>query len=132
MDASIASHLVVRVLEWPKVTQGLPRMLVLKNGTELTDKTREAKPRRMRVELHLNKPGKREERHVESFSGKFRDGCLNLHWFPDLEDARVMFCLLVGYYRLGFYLSLPFSIPRKHTEQERLHKISWSLFRRST
>ncbi len=43
-DAPIASHLVVRVLDWPKVTQGLPRMLVLKNGSQLTGKTREAEP----------------------------------------------------------------------------------------
>ena len=34
VDAPIASHLVVRVLEWPQVTRGLPRMLALKNGPE--------------------------------------------------------------------------------------------------
>ena len=27
--------------------------------------------------------------HIESFNGKFRDECLNLRWFLDLEDARV-------------------------------------------
>jgi putative transposase len=25
---------------------------------------------------------------IESFNGKFRDECLNEHWFPDLADAR--------------------------------------------
>ena len=25
---------------------------------------------------------------MESFNGKFRDFCLNLHWFASLEDAR--------------------------------------------
>src|SRR4051794_33852987 len=25
---------------------------------------------------------------VESFNGRFRDGCLNQHWFVDLADAR--------------------------------------------
>src|SRR5206468_10740743 len=25
---------------------------------------------------------------IESFNGKFRDECLNEHWFLDLEDAR--------------------------------------------
>ena len=25
---------------------------------------------------------------VESFNGKIREQCLNLHWFRDLEDAR--------------------------------------------
>ena len=26
--------------------------------------------------------------HIESFSGTFRDECLNAHWFTTLEDAR--------------------------------------------
>ncbi len=25
---------------------------------------------------------------IESFNGKFRDECLNLHWFESLEEAR--------------------------------------------
>jgi len=25
---------------------------------------------------------------VESFNGRFRDGCLNQHWFKDLADAK--------------------------------------------
>jgi len=27
-------------------------------------------------------------RAVESFNGKFRDECLNEHWFTDITDAR--------------------------------------------
>ena len=30
------------------------------------------------------------ERHIASFIGKFRDGCLNLHWFLNLAHTRVM------------------------------------------
>ena len=26
--------------------------------------------------------------YVESFNGKFRDECLNDHWFTDLDDAK--------------------------------------------
>ena len=29
-----------------------------------------------------------ENAFVESFQGKFRDECLNLHWFSSLADAR--------------------------------------------
>jgi putative transposase len=25
--------------------------------------------------------------HIESFNGKFRDECLNAHWFTSLEQA---------------------------------------------
>ena len=41
------------------------------------------------VKLHLTQPGKpTQNAFVESFKGKFRDGCLNQHWFLNLDDAR--------------------------------------------
>ena len=40
------------------------------------------------VMLHFIDPGKPIQNcYVESFNGKFRDECLNLHWFSDLADA---------------------------------------------
>ena len=37
----------------------------------------------------LIRPGKpMENAFVESFQGRFRDECLNLHWFKTLQDAR--------------------------------------------
>jgi transposase InsO family protein len=42
-----------------------------------------------RVELHFIRPGKPvDNAFIESFNGKFRDECLNQHWFLDLDDAR--------------------------------------------
>lgn len=39
--------------------------------------------------LAFIRPGKPVENcFVESFNGKFRDECLNLHWFLSLADAR--------------------------------------------
>lgn len=29
-----------------------------------------------------------ENAYIESFNGRLRDECLNLHWFIDLSDAR--------------------------------------------
>jgi len=41
------------------------------------------------VELAFIRPGKPVENcFIESFNGKFRDDCLNLHWFAGLDDAR--------------------------------------------
>jgi transposase InsO family protein len=41
------------------------------------------------VELHFIRPGKPvDNAFIESFNGKFRDECLNQHWFLDLDDAR--------------------------------------------
>jgi putative transposase len=41
------------------------------------------------VELHFIQPGKpTQNAYVESFNGKFRDECLNEHWFTSLADAQ--------------------------------------------
>jgi putative transposase len=41
------------------------------------------------VKLHFIQPGKpTQNAFVESFNGKFRDGCLNQHWFRSLNHAR--------------------------------------------
>ncbi len=37
----------------------------------------------------LNQPGKSTQNaYIESFNGKFRDECLNEHWFQSLQQAR--------------------------------------------
>jgi putative transposase len=39
---------------------------------------------------HLIQPGKpTQNAYIESFIGKFRDECLNEHWFETLQQARV-------------------------------------------
>ena len=41
------------------------------------------------VKLNFIQPGKpTQNAFVESFNGKFRDSCLNQHWFRSLDDAR--------------------------------------------
>ena len=41
------------------------------------------------VELDFIDPGKpMQNGYLESFNGKFRDECLNIHWFRTLADAR--------------------------------------------
>ena len=42
------------------------------------------------VQINFITPGKpMENGFIESFNGKFRDECLNMHWFSSLSDARV-------------------------------------------
>ena len=39
--------------------------------------------------LHFIQPGKpTQNAFVESFNGRFRDGCLDQQWFRDLADAQ--------------------------------------------
>ena len=42
-----------------------------------------------RVTLVFSRPGKpTDNAYIESFNGRFREECLNVHWFEDLTDAR--------------------------------------------
>jgi transposase InsO family protein len=43
------------------------------------------------VVLFLIEPGKpNQNAYIESFNGRFRDECLNKHWFTNLHHARVI------------------------------------------
>jgi len=41
------------------------------------------------IKLHFIQPGKpTQNAFVDSFNGKFREYCLNLHWFRSLDEAK--------------------------------------------
>ena len=41
------------------------------------------------VRLAFMRPGRPvENEYIEGFNGKFRDGCLNEHWFVTMDHAR--------------------------------------------
>ena len=45
--------------------------------------------KKARVKLHFIQPGKPTQvAFVESFNGRMREYCLDLHWFASIEDAR--------------------------------------------
>jgi putative transposase len=44
-----------------------------------------------RLVADVSRPGKPTDNgFVESFNGRFRDECLNTHWFLNLDDARCL------------------------------------------
>ena len=66
-----------------------PKTIVCDNGPELTSKAMFFWSRERTIKLHFIQPGKpTQNAFVESFNGKFRDYCLNLHWFKSLNEAR--------------------------------------------
>jgi putative transposase len=70
-------------------THGLPKEIVLDNGPEMISKALDEWAYRNAVRLHFIEPGKPvQNAFIESFNGRFRDECLNEHWFLDLADAR--------------------------------------------
>lgn len=90
VDTSLSGQRVVRVLE--RVAQerrGLPDVIVLDNGPELTSRALDQWAYECGVELHFIEPGKPQQNgFIESFNGRLRDECLNEHWFQNLPHAR--------------------------------------------
>jgi putative transposase len=89
VDTSIGGSRVARVLARLLETRGRPAVIVCDNGPEFAGKTLDAWAYQAGVKIHFIRPGKPVENgYIESFNGKFRDECLNNHWFLDLDDAK--------------------------------------------
>jgi putative transposase len=89
VDQSIPGERVVRELDELVAVRGLPGMIVTDNGPEFAGKALDAWAYKHGVKLHFIRPGKPvENAYVESFNGKFRDECLNEHWFTSVPHAR--------------------------------------------
>ena len=89
VDVSIAGARVSRLLDHLAIERGSPQAIVLDNGPEFTSKALFLWAQRTGVHLRFIQPGKPSQNAlVESFNGKFRDACLNEHWFLDLAEAR--------------------------------------------
>ena len=89
VDTSLSGFRVARVLTRLCEKHGAPSSIVSDNGPEFTSKVLDAWAHARGVELHFIRPGHPiENAFVESFNGRFRDECLNQHWFISLDDAR--------------------------------------------
>jgi putative transposase len=85
---SIPGVRVVRVLERLRAQRGLPTAIVIDNGPEFAGRVLDTWAYEAGVRLQFIRPGKPvENAFVESFNGKFRDECLNEHWFLNLAHA---------------------------------------------
>lgn len=89
VDTSLCGERVVRTLDWLIAEHGKPKALLTDNGPEFTSRALEAWAYRKGVRLDFIQPGKpMQNAFVESFNGRFRDECLNEHWFEGLHEAR--------------------------------------------
>ena len=90
-DTSIIGQRVTRELDQVIAVRGSPGSISVDNGPEFAGRALDEWAYRSGVCLHFIRPGKPvENAYVESFNGKFRDECLNEHWFASLAEARVM------------------------------------------
>ena len=89
VDISLPGERVVAALDAIAEERGYPKHIQVDNGTEFQSKALNLWAHRHHVQLHFIRPGKPvENAFIESFNGKFRDECLNQHWFLSLADAR--------------------------------------------
>ena len=90
VDTSLPGQRVARVLDRIIHERGRPEVVVTDNGPEFTSRFFDQWCYQRRIRHHFIQPGKPTQNpFVESFNGKFRDHCLNQHWFSSLIDARL-------------------------------------------
>jgi putative transposase len=89
VDTSLPGRRVVGVLERLAEWRGLPQSVTVDNGPEFISKALDEWAYRQKLRLRFIEPGKPQQNaYIESFNGKFRDECLNEHWFLSMRHAR--------------------------------------------
>ena len=87
-NTSIGGSRAVRELDAIVAQRGRPRMIVSDNGNASTSRAVLEWTNRSRIARHHIAPGKPTQNAiVESFSGKFRDECLNEEVFTSLAET---------------------------------------------
>ena len=80
---------VVTALERITREHGFPKRIKVDNGPEFISKDLDRWAYWNHVELDFSRPGRPSDNAlVEAFNSRFRQECLNQHWFLSLEDAR--------------------------------------------
>ncbi len=93
VDMSLPGRRVVSVLERLAEMRGLPRSITVDNGPEFISKALDVWAYEQGLTLRFIEPGKPQQNaYIESFNGKFRDECLNEHWFLSMRHAQVNHC----------------------------------------
>jgi putative transposase len=89
ISTSISGKQVARFLDQLIEQRNKPVKVICDNGTEFTSKAMFFWSKETNVTLGFIQPGKpTQNAFVESLNGKFRNECLNQHWFRTMEEAR--------------------------------------------
>ena len=90
---------VVRTLELICGQIGYPKTIRVDQGTEFVSRDLDLWAYENGVVLDFSRPGKpTDNAFIEAFNGKFRQECLNTHWFMTLADAREKLETWRGFY----------------------------------
>lgn len=89
VDFGISGQYVTRLLDQAAVFRGYPAAVRTDNGPEFTSRAFISWAQSHGIRHILIEPGRpMQNGYIESFNGKFRDECLNEHWFETLVQAR--------------------------------------------
>ena len=106
VDHGISGGYVARVLEAIGQFRALPRAIRTDQGPEFTSRALDRWAYGQGIDLKLITAGKpTENAYIESFNGKFRDECLNDHYFHNLAHARAV----IAAWRLDYNETRPHS-----------------------
>lgn len=106
VDHGISGEYVARVLDRAGQFRGLPRAIRTDQGPEFTSRALDRWAYQQGIDLKLITAGRpTENAFIESFNGKFRDECLNDHYFTNLEHARTV----ISAWRLDYNENRPHS-----------------------
>jgi putative transposase len=119
VDTSLGGQRVTRVLDRLAASRGLPKTIVTDNGPEFAGRALDGWAYTTKVKIHFIRPGKPvENAYAESFNGKFRDECLNEHWFLDMQDARTKIeAWRIDYNEVRPHSSLANATPKEYSTQ---------------
>ena len=121
VDTSITGKRVCEALN--RVAQELlvlPEIIIIDNGLEFVSNALDQWAYKRGIKLFFISPGKPIENcYIESFNGKFRDECLNMHWFLDLlQSRRIIEEWRIDYNTERPYSSLGYLTPEEFLKQE--------------
>jgi putative transposase len=89
VDFGIGGEYVTRLLDQAARFRGYPQAIRTDNGPEFVSRAFLGWLQRHGIRHVLIQPGRpMQNGYIESFNGRFRDECLNEHWFETLEQAR--------------------------------------------
>ena len=88
-QSSIPGHRVTGFIDQRAVIHGYPQSVRVDNGPEFTGRHFQQWAEQRKIHIEYTQPGKpTDNSFIESFNGKFRDECLNEHWFLNLKHTQ--------------------------------------------
>ena len=125
---SLPGSRVVEMLERVARERGYPDVITVDNGPELRGRALDGWAHDHGVQLYFIDPGKpTQNAYIESFNGRFREECLNLHWFTTLAEAqRIIEDWRVDYNESRPHSSLKYQTPEEFAANRPFHKTQWA------